>query len=98
MANSVTKEGKSASISAFDDTLFLPLTQRLQPMQLAVIGKGMQRNNLLLPQVLHADIQRWYPWSARQQGVTAPAASLMSRLPLPNRIKNQIKILSLIHI
>ncbi|WP_288995623.1 capsular polysaccharide biosynthesis protein [uncultured Psychrobacter sp.] len=94
MANSVTDEGKNASISAFDDTLFLPLTQRLQPMQLAVIGKGMQRNNLLLPQVLHADIQRWYPWSARQQGVTAPAASLLSRLPLPNRIKNQIKTIS----
>lgn len=37
------------------------------PKRLAVVGKGMRRNNLLLSDVLRADLQRWYPWSALQQ-------------------------------
>jgi len=41
------------------------------PTSLGVLGQGMINNNALLPEVLGAHIQRWYPWS----GFTANAAS-----------------------
>ena len=67
MAKNVAREGKVAITSTSNDALrFLP-TQRQLPNNLAVIGKGMRRNNVLLSQVLQANIQRWYPWSGLQQ-------------------------------
>lgn len=50
-------------------TQFLSLPKPLSLTRLAVIGKGMSRNNQLLAQVLQADIQRWYPWSGLQQKI-----------------------------
>lgn len=67
MVKNVAYEGKIAITSPSDDTLcFLP-TQSSLPNSLAVIGKGMRRNNVLLSQILQADIQRWYPWSGLRQ-------------------------------
>ena len=67
MAKSVAHEGKMTLTSTSNDALRLLSTQRRLPNNLAVIGKGMRRNNELLSQVLQADIQRWYPWSRVQQ-------------------------------
>ncbi|MGO2302148.1 capsular polysaccharide biosynthesis protein [Psychrobacter sp. AOP7-D1-15] len=61
MAKSVADEIKLSVAS--DNALFLPSTQRGIPKRLAVIGKGMRQNNMLLSEVLQADIKRWYPWS-----------------------------------
>lgn len=67
MVKSVAHKGKMAITSPSNNALrFLP-TQRQLPNNLAVIGKGMRCNNVLLPQVLQADIQRWYLWSGLQQ-------------------------------
>ncbi|WP_440454491.1 capsular polysaccharide biosynthesis protein [Psychrobacter sp. ASPA161_9] len=67
MAKSVACEGKLVVTSTSNDALrFLPAQNQL-PNNLAVIGKGMCRNNVLLSQVLKANIQRWYPWSGLQQ-------------------------------
>lgn len=52
------------------------------PKRLAVVGKGIQHNNALLPNVLQADIQRWYPWSGLQYKLSKQAAALLSQLPL----------------
>ncbi|WP_350587757.1 capsular polysaccharide biosynthesis protein [Psychrobacter sp. 78a-MNA-CIBAN-0178] len=82
MAKSVTNKDKMPLALPFIDALFLPsmksnlLPSNLSkpeplestaPKRLAVVGKGMRRNNLLLSDVLRAELQRWYPWSALQQ-------------------------------
>ncbi|MEN8625048.1 capsular polysaccharide biosynthesis protein [Psychrobacter proteolyticus] len=56
-------------MSTSDHALLSPSSQYQSPKQLAVVGKGMCRNNLLLSQVLQADIQRWYPWSGLQRNL-----------------------------
>ena len=74
MAESVVDDVNKSANSDADDTLSLPSTQYLVPNRLAVVGRGMRRNNLLLSQVLQADIQRWYPWlraAAKSKGKTA---------------------------
>ena len=82
MAKSVTNKDEMPVASSFIDALFAPsiksdllasnllkpkLLELNAPTRLAVVGKGMRRNNLLLSDVLRADLQRWYPWSALQQ-------------------------------
>ncbi len=67
MVKSVVDESKVSVASTSDNALCLPSAQRQLPQNLAVIGKGMRQNNVLLSQVLQADIQRWYPWSSVQQ-------------------------------
>lgn len=67
MAKSVVDENKVAVTSVFDHASILSLNKPQIPEHLAVIGKGIRRNNVLLSQVLQADIQRWYPWSHLQQ-------------------------------
>ena len=88
MVKSVTNEDEMPLASPFADPLFsssvipeLPQPELLEPKapkRLAVVGKGMRRNNLLLSKVLRANLQRWYPWSALQQrfniGVASPDA------------------------
>jgi len=69
MAKEVANEVKVSTMSTSDHVLLSPSSQYQSPKQLAVVGKGMCRNNLLLSQVLQADIQRWYPWSALQQSL-----------------------------
>ncbi|MGP9557609.1 capsular polysaccharide biosynthesis protein [Psychrobacter sp. AOP7-A1-24] len=69
MAKEVANEVKVSTMSTSDHALLLPSSKYQSPKTLAVIGKGMCRNNLLLSQVLQADIQRWYPWSGLQKGL-----------------------------
>ena len=69
MAKEVANEVKVSTMSTSDHALLSPSSQYQSPKQLAVIGKGMCHNNLLLSQVLQADIQRWYPWSGLQQSL-----------------------------
>ncbi len=69
MAKSDADEIEVTTISTFDNATFLSSPRHLVPKRLAVIGKGMSRNNQLLSQVLQADIQRWYPWSSLQQKI-----------------------------
>ncbi|GAF52041.1 capsular polysaccharide biosynthesis protein [Psychrobacter sp. JCM 18900] len=69
MAKKVANEVKVSDVSTSDHALLSPSSQYQSPKQLAVVGKGMCRNNLLLSQVLQADIQRWYPWSGLQQSL-----------------------------
>ena len=38
---------------------------------LAVVGKGIRHNNVLLPHLLQANIRRWYPWSGTQHVLNA---------------------------
>ncbi|MDN6275058.1 capsular polysaccharide biosynthesis protein [Psychrobacter sp.] len=83
MAGSVVDDVNKSANSDADDTLSLPSTQHLVPNRLAVVGRGMRRNNLLLSQVLQADIQRWYPWSGLPQKVK-------EKLPLPKTINNHL--------
>lgn len=94
MAKSAADDVKAAVTSHSDNALLLPLSQYQLPTHLAVIGKGMRQNNVLLSQVLQADIQRWYPWSGLQQSINARKTPLLSALPLPNVVKNQITHLS----
>lgn len=68
MAKNVVDENKTVVTSVSDNAPLLPSSKLQIPERLAVIGKGMRRNNVLLSQVLQADIQRWYPWSRLQQG------------------------------
>lgn len=85
MVKSVTNEDEMPLASPFADPLVpssvipeLPQPELLQPKapkRLAVVGKGMRRNNLLLSKVLRADLQRWYPWSALQQRFNARVAT-----------------------
>ncbi len=70
MAKSDADEIEVTTISTFDNATFLSSPRHLVPKRLAVIGKGMSRNNQLLSQVLQADIQRWYPWSSLQQKIS----------------------------
>ena len=69
MAKEVANEVKVSDVSTSDHALLSSSSQYQSPKQLAVIGKGMCHNNLLLSQVLQADIQRWYPWSGLQQSL-----------------------------
>ena len=68
MAVGAANEGKDVVTSDANNALTLSLWP-VSPKKLAVIGKGMQRNNLLLSHVLQADVQRWYPWSSFQQSL-----------------------------
>lgn len=68
MAKNVVDENKATVTSVSDNAPLLPSSKLQIPERLAVIGKGMRRNNVLLSQVLQADIQHWYPWSRLQQG------------------------------
>ncbi|MGO2504576.1 MAG: capsular polysaccharide biosynthesis protein [Psychrobacter alimentarius] len=68
MTKMVADESK-VEVSTSDNAQFLSSPKHLVPKRLAVIGKGMSRNNQLLSQVLQADIQRWYPWSSLQQKI-----------------------------
>lgn len=70
MAKSDADEIKVTAISASDNATLLSSPKHSVPKRLAVIGKGMSRNNQLLSQVLQADIQRWYPWSSLQQKIS----------------------------
>lgn len=90
MAKSVADKGKAPIASTSDNALFLPSANNQIPQHLAVIGKGIRRNNVLLSQVLQADIQRWYPWSNLQHGLTENKPALLSLLPLPAFIQHQI--------
>ena len=57
-----------------------PLTaQSLIPKHLAVVGKGLRHNNVLLAQVLQADIQRWYPWSGLQLNLKRRTEKLLPK-------------------
>ena len=94
MAKSAADDVNVAVTSHSDNALLLPSSQYQLPQHLAVIGKGMRQNNVLLSQVLQADIQRWYPWSGIQQRINAGKTHLLSALPLPNVVKNQITHLS----
>lgn len=77
------KSAIESTVSTFADTL-PPLSQKdFIPKQLAVVGEGLRNNNLLLSQVLQADIQRWYPWSNMQNRLRTKTAAL-----LPQRISN----------
>ncbi|MGM8887679.1 capsular polysaccharide export protein, LipB/KpsS family, partial [Psychrobacter sp. 1U2] len=67
MTKSAANEDKVPTTSTSKAVPSLSSAQHLVPNRLAVIGKGMRRNNLLLPNVLDADIQRWYLWSSVQQ-------------------------------
>lgn len=69
MAKEVANEVKVSTMSTSEQALHSPSSQYQSPKQLAVVGKGMCRNNLLLSQVLQADIQRWYPWSGLQHSL-----------------------------
>ena len=69
MAKIVADESK-VEVDTSDNAQFLSSPKHLVPKRLAVIGKGMSRNNQLLSQVLQADIQRWYPWSSLQQKIS----------------------------
>ena len=82
MVKSAEDEVRTSVVSASNETLFLLSDQYSPPKNLAVIGKGMRRNNLLLPQALQANIQRWYPWSGLQQRVVSSNRALLSLLPL----------------
>ncbi|WP_201511348.1 capsular polysaccharide biosynthesis protein [Psychrobacter alimentarius] len=70
MAKSDADEIKVTAISTSDNAALLSSPKHSVPKRLAVIGKGMSRNNQLLSQVLQADIQRWYPWSSLQQKIS----------------------------
>ena len=83
MAKSVADEIKPSVVS--DNALFLPSTQLKIPQKLAVIGKGIRQNNVLLSEVLQADIERWYPWS----GLTYRLANRNSPLLLSSNIEKQ---------
>jgi capsular polysaccharide export protein len=89
MAESEAVEFKTSVVSTSDNALLLPSAQLQLPKHLAVIGKGVRRNNVLLSQVLQADIQRWYPWSRLQHGLTANKTSLFSLLPLSNSVQQK---------
>ena len=69
MAKEVANEVKVSDVSTSDHALLSSSSQYQSPKQLAVIGKGMCHNNLLLSQVLQANIQRWYPWSGLQHSL-----------------------------
>ena len=84
MAKKVANEDKVLALPTSDNALLLMPDQYTPPKNLAVIGKGMRRNNLLLPQALQANIQRWYPWSGLQQRLVKPNRALLSLLPLSN--------------
>lgn len=71
MAKSTANKNKVAAVADSDPAPPSPPAQHQLPKKLAVVGKGMLRNNLLLSQVLQADIQRWYPWSSLQQTLIA---------------------------
>lgn len=89
MAKSVAgKEDKVAVISASEHAPLLSLSKPQVPKRLAVIGKGMRRNNVLLSQVLQADIQRWYPWSRLQQGLQS---SLVPSILAPDQPNHSLK-------
>lgn len=80
------KNGKVAVISTSDDAAFLS-SEHSVPKHLAVIGKGMRCNNVLLSQVLQADIQRWYPWSRLQHDLKSrfvPYRTIDSLKPRPD--------------
>ena len=94
MAKSAADDVNVAVTSHSDNALLLPSSPYQLPQHLAVIGKGMRQNNLLLSQVLQADIQRWYPWSGLPQRINVGKTLLLSALPLPKVVKNQITHLS----
>lgn len=96
MAKSVQGDGKIPVVSPYDNALFLPSDPRTSPKQLAVIGKGMRRNNVLLSQVLQADIQRWYLWSGLQRRLINHKNPLLplSKLPLSDFVQQQFSCLS----
>ncbi|MBO1530317.1 capsular polysaccharide biosynthesis protein [Psychrobacter sp. F1192] len=66
MAKRAENQGRGAVAPTADDASLSSVATKI-PSHLAVIGKGMRHNNLLLPSVLQASIQRWYPWSGLQQ-------------------------------
>lgn len=66
MAKSVADASQMPVASTSEDA-FLLLPQYDIPKRLAVVGKGIRHNNVLLPNVLQANIQRWYPWSGLTQ-------------------------------
>lgn len=76
MAKSVADKDQVSSVSTFNNALPLTSTNQQSPKKLAVIGKGMRQNNLLLSQVLQADIHRWYPWSKLQQSLASRKRTL----------------------
>ncbi len=71
MIKSAADEGKMPVASPSDDSPSLLSKKYKLPKHLALVGKGMRRNNALLPNILEADIQRWYPWSGWQQRLSS---------------------------
>ncbi|MEN6669959.1 capsular polysaccharide biosynthesis protein [Psychrobacter sp. B38] len=71
MAKSGADGMKGAAGPNSDNATLLLSDQYRLPKRLAVVGKGMRRNNVLLSQVLQADIQRWYPWTRLQQSLSS---------------------------
>lgn len=76
MAKSVADKDKVSNVSTSNNALPLTSTNQESPKKLAVIGKGMRQNNLLLSQVLQADIHRWYPWSKLHQSLASHKRTL----------------------
>lgn len=58
----------------FDFDTPSPLSFSTMPAKVAVVGKGMIKNNALLAPLLSADIQRWYPWTALTKRARPPEA------------------------
>lgn len=66
MAKSTDSQSRVAVASTSDEVLLSSLQSKI-PNHLAVVGKGMLHNNLLLSDIMQANIQRWYPWSGLTQ-------------------------------
>lgn len=96
MAKIIQDDAKAPVAAPSNNALFLPSAENQIPKCLAVIGKGMRRNNVLLSQVLQADIQRWYPWSGLQSRLINHKNPLLafSKLPLSDFVQQQFSCLS----
>jgi len=56
-------QAKKNKLDSLSDDVLQPFYTAAVTPTFSVIGKGIKRNNRLLPHILQADIQRWYPWS-----------------------------------
>lgn len=63
IANNKQVQAEMTELTSLSNDVLQPFNNSTVTPRFAVIGKGIKRNNLLLPHILQADIQRWYPWS-----------------------------------